>query len=101
MPKKSRNEAAPVDTATKRALESLPPFLTPHLLSDAVFGGAISEKTLSRWRLEGKGPVYLRRGHPTRGRILYATAAVAEWLGSLPAATTTTSERLRVEKTAA
>ncbi|MHB1045787.1 MAG: helix-turn-helix transcriptional regulator [Thermoanaerobaculia bacterium] len=61
----------------------------------------MSEKTLSKWRLEGRGPKFRRRGHPTRGRVVYLREDVLAWLQGLPAATTTTEERVRVERTAA
>lgn len=82
------------------ALDSLPPVLTPRMLSELVFRGGLTEKTLSKRRLEGGGPVYRRRGHPTRGRVVYLKEDVIEWVRNLPAATTTTEERIRAESCA-
>ncbi len=95
--KRMRSEPATTDL---RSLDSLPPILTPRMVSRLVFGGGITEKTLSKRRLEGGGPVFRRRGHPTRGRVLYLREDVITWMRNLPAATTTTEERIRVESCA-
>ena len=99
-----RNASTPSGTAPAGeplTPNELPPALTPARLSLDVFRGGVSEKTLSKWRLEGRGPRFRRRGHPTRGRVVYLREDVLAWLQSLPSATTTTEERLRVERTAA
>lgn len=83
------------------ALDSLPPVLTPRMVSELVFRGGITEKTLAKRRLEGGGIVFRRRGHPTRGRVVYLKEDVIAWVRSLPAASTTTEERLRTEACAA
>lgn len=84
-------------TADDPAFEQLPPVMTPRMLSELVFRGGITEKTLSKRRLEGGGPMFRRRGHPTRGRVVYLREDVIAWVRSFPAARTTTEERVRFE----
>jgi len=90
-----------VSSGNDPAFEDLPPVMTPRMVSELVFRGGITEKTLSKRRLEGGGPVFRRRGHPTRGRVVYLKEDVIAWVRNLPAATTTTEERVRAEACAA
>jgi excisionase family DNA binding protein len=38
----------------------------------------VSERTLERWRLEGRGQTYTKAGH----RVLYRASDIEEWLQS-------------------
>lgn len=96
--KRARGEVA---QSPGNALDSLPPVLTPEVLSTRVFDGGRTTKALSKLRLEGGGPVFRRMGHPTRGRVVYLKEDVIAWVKSLPAASTTTEERIRAESCAA
>ncbi len=82
------------------AWADMPPVLTPQM-AEAFTMGALTVKVLENLRLAGGGPVFRRRGHPTRGRVLYLKADLVAYLENLPAAATTTEERIRAEACAA
>ena len=41
----------------------------------------VTTRTLDRWAMQGRGPAYSRTGG-IRGRALYTSATIAEWLES-------------------
>ena len=41
----------------------------------------IKPQTLRRWRLDGRGPAYIRLSG-TRGRVLYSEASITSWTTS-------------------
>ena len=42
----------------------------------------VSMAALAKWRLNGKGPKWIRIGHGTRGPVRYSSEALDEWLES-------------------
>lgn len=40
----------------------------------------IAPQTIRRWRLEGRGPKYLRLGDSLKARVAYRPSDVDEWL---------------------
>jgi hypothetical protein len=41
---------------------------------------SIKPQTLQTWRMQGKGPAYIRLGSHPQGRVLYERADVTAWL---------------------
>lgn len=95
-----RKQGASGDAAQRveDALDSLPAISTSTVLSEK---SGIPKRVWENYRHNGGGPVFRRRGHPTRGRVVYLKGDVIAWVRNLPAATTTTEERIRVEACAA
>jgi hypothetical protein len=57
---------------------------------DAAVYTGFSEGTLANWRVEGKGPAFVKRG----GRIFYHKPVLDEWLLGGSFSTTTAQARL-------
>lgn len=41
----------------------------------------ITERTLENWRLDGKGPPYVRLGSGAHNKVVYSWPAVEAWIG--------------------
>lgn len=56
---------------------NLPVFLTSEELAAMI---RTSKRTLEDWRLDGKGPPWVRAGVPPSARVLYPLDATLKWL---------------------
>ena len=58
--------------------------VTPAVLTteEAAIYLGLSSQTLANWRVDGRGPVYLRLGRPGRPRIVYLPEDLDAFLGA-------------------
>lgn len=59
--------------------KSLPVYLTPAEVADMLH---LKEKTLEKWRMEERGPRFIRMGKGGRARVVYDVTDVTAWMNS-------------------
>jgi len=55
----------------------------------------LKPQTLRVWRLQGKGPEYIRLGNSVKARVGYSETAILDWLNARRFSSTTEETELR------